>query len=1012
MVAVGRVGGSHRLVGDGSLVEFANRWLDHLEARQFSLGTVRGYAFDVVCLARFFDEVGIEWREVTPMDFFDWLEWQSRPATPTGETVVRLAVKRGAAPATMNRRVAAARGLFEHAVVCGVLDQNPVPAPRRSSGLRGRRQGLLGHVRVRRPAAPARLVRQARPLPESLAAEYVAVFLADLETHRDRAIVLLMLLGGLRAGEVRSLRLADIDVGLRRVKVTGKGSKQRVVPVDRSFFVELTAYLRMERPSGLSTSECFVVLRGPTTGRPMTEDGLRRIFRTHRARSGAIRVRPHRLRHTYGTELAAAGIDLLVLRELMGHAHVETTAAYVHLAPETVAAEWAPRQTGPAMTAVTRTLNAVDPSRDVLGDYERFVDSLDVTQSPRWQRHRAARGFLERYPDLDEWMRRPTNARLADLHRHKAWPLLTWLLVEGRLRADLELLLTKPAGVDLGMWWTDAQGDDVELAIGVAERLGWSTNWARQVIHHTAPVLCLWAGKGLTGLSDADFDAAAVEAERVNVAPSTRNRFAAALRQLCFQAGIVNEPPRDSKPPARTPAEHGAAIAQAEIRREVIRYAETISTTLRPATAQTRIKAIRVLCDWLAENHPDVTQLDHLDRSDHIEPFLAWSRTRPCRGPNGRGQTVGMTAFHHDLVNLRVFFEDIAEWGWPTAPQRRLLFLSDLPQLPEPTPRALTPDLDRALIAAVAGLDDPFARCGLTVLRATGMRAGELLDLELDCIVDFGAHGTWLRVPIGKLGTERMVPLDPQPLALLDGWITNRDPQRSLPHPRTGQPADFVFVERGRRIGAHRLRVGLATAVAAAGLTDRAGQPLHVTLHQLRHTFGTSLVNAGMSLPALMALLGHVTPEMTLRYAKLASPTIRAAYDTAMAKINSRRPIFTIPAGRTTTIPAKVDWLHSEMLKTRLAHGFCSRHPVAGACPYANICEQCENFDPDPDRQDTIAGQLADITTLQRDATQRGWHGEATRHQRVAEALDRHLRHLDLDTHTAPLALTPPPKAG
>jgi integrase len=75
---------------------------------------------------------------------------------------------------------------------------------------------------------------------------------------------------------------------------------------------------------------CFVVLRGPTAGQAMTEAGLRRIFRTHRARSGATRVRPHRLRHTFGTELAAAGIDLLALRELMGHASPETTAAYVH----------------------------------------------------------------------------------------------------------------------------------------------------------------------------------------------------------------------------------------------------------------------------------------------------------------------------------------------------------------------------------------------------------------------------------------------------------------------------------------------------------------------------------------------------------------------------------------------------------------------------------------------------------------------------------------------------------
>ena len=309
MVAVARVDGGHRLVGDGSLVEFANRWLGHLEGRQFSPATVRSYAFDVVCLARFFDEAAVDWRQANPTDFFDWLEWQRRPAATKGRQVVRLADKRGAAAASMNRRVAAARGLYEHAMICGVLDRNPVPAPRRSSGLRGSRQGLLGHVRTRRSAGSGRLVRQERRLPECLDSAEVAAFLSDLGTHRDRAMVLAMLLGGLRAAEVRSLRLADVDMGLRQVKVTGKGAKQRLVPVDRAFFTELASYLRVERPQGLSTPECFVVLRGPSAGSPMTEAGMRRIFRTHRARSGAARVRPHRLRHTFGSELVSCPVN-------------------------------------------------------------------------------------------------------------------------------------------------------------------------------------------------------------------------------------------------------------------------------------------------------------------------------------------------------------------------------------------------------------------------------------------------------------------------------------------------------------------------------------------------------------------------------------------------------------------------------------------------------------------------------------------------------------------------------
>jgi integrase/recombinase XerC len=72
----------------------------------------------------------------------------------------------------------------------------------------------------------------------------------------------------------------------------------------------------------------------------MTEAGTRSLFRCRRALTGAVRVRPHRLRHTYGTEVASAGTDLLVLRELMGHASPETTATYVHLSSATIADEY------------------------------------------------------------------------------------------------------------------------------------------------------------------------------------------------------------------------------------------------------------------------------------------------------------------------------------------------------------------------------------------------------------------------------------------------------------------------------------------------------------------------------------------------------------------------------------------------------------------------------------------------------------------------------------------------
>ena len=339
--AVERRDGGHRVTGSWDGCEAANAFLAHLEARAFSPATVRAYAFDLVNFARFLEDRGIDLAAVVPTDIFDWIDWQAVRRPSRDKVVVAITAGCGSAPASVNRRAAAVRAFFEHQVLAGARQENPVPAPRRGQGLRPKARGMLGHLGPGRPRQGGRLVRQERRLPESLEPGDVSVFLADLSTHRDRAIVLLMVFGGLRAAEVRSLRLADVDQGRRQVRVVGKGGRERTVPVDRAFFTELAAYLRVERPTGLETLECFVVLHGPTSGQALTEAGMRSVFRYHRTTSGATRVRPHRLRHTYGSELAAAGIDLLVLRDLMGHASPETTSGYVHLSNEHVAAEYA-----------------------------------------------------------------------------------------------------------------------------------------------------------------------------------------------------------------------------------------------------------------------------------------------------------------------------------------------------------------------------------------------------------------------------------------------------------------------------------------------------------------------------------------------------------------------------------------------------------------------------------------------------------------------------------------------
>jgi site-specific recombinase XerD len=84
----------------------------------------------------------------------------------------------------------------------------------------------------------------------------------------------------------------------------------------------------------------FVVAKGRNRGRPLTTAGLRTIFRYHRDRSGVAAAHPHALRHSFGTALAEAGVDLAVIQALLGHAHVDSSVGYIHLAPVRVRAAY------------------------------------------------------------------------------------------------------------------------------------------------------------------------------------------------------------------------------------------------------------------------------------------------------------------------------------------------------------------------------------------------------------------------------------------------------------------------------------------------------------------------------------------------------------------------------------------------------------------------------------------------------------------------------------------------
>ncbi len=118
-------GDGHRLDGDVEDVELVNAFLAHLSVRNFSSATRRAYAHDLLNFLRFLAGSALSLGRVRAMDLFDYLEWQTRPTCSPGLVVVRIDSRRGAGPATMNRRIAAVRGLFEYAMLSGTCGDNP-----------------------------------------------------------------------------------------------------------------------------------------------------------------------------------------------------------------------------------------------------------------------------------------------------------------------------------------------------------------------------------------------------------------------------------------------------------------------------------------------------------------------------------------------------------------------------------------------------------------------------------------------------------------------------------------------------------------------------------------------------------------------------------------------------------------------------------------------------------------------------------------------------------------------
>jgi integrase/recombinase XerD len=295
----------------GALVE---EFLRHLRTeRRLSPHTISAYSGDIRRFAGFLGREGIGVADFRRNHYLKYLI-HLREEGPSGagrerRSGVRV---RGMTARSAARNVSSLRAFFRFLVREGAVAENPV-------------------AEVRPP-------RLGRPLPKYLTVSQVRRLLdapdRSPEGVRDRAMLLLMYASGLRATEVVTLRMENVDRHAGFLRVLGKGSKERVVPVAERALEELSEYLSVVRPAFLKkrvVSALFLSKRG----KAITRQTLWNRVRLWALAAGIEeRISPHTLRHSFAGHLLAGGADLRAVQAMLGHADIATTQIYTHVTPD------------------------------------------------------------------------------------------------------------------------------------------------------------------------------------------------------------------------------------------------------------------------------------------------------------------------------------------------------------------------------------------------------------------------------------------------------------------------------------------------------------------------------------------------------------------------------------------------------------------------------------------------------------------------------------------------------
>jgi site-specific recombinase XerD len=317
----------YRLIDEKSEeITAVNEFLDAVSLRGLSTQTLRTYAYALLSVWRWMRRTAHSIEELTEAHLADYIHHLREDA----------AERKLPAPRSINLRLLVARSFYRFHTDRDLPRAARTPLQSIPVFVEASRVGMVASRRMGRPSLR---VKVSRRLVDPLGRDQVVKLFESFRTSRDLAIAALMLFCGLRSREVLSLRLGDVSFHEEEIRVWGKGDKDRVLPIAPYVRRALSSYLDLERPP-TKHDLLFVSLKAPRRGSPMTASGLREIFRYHRKRSGIHKGNPHRLRHTFATDMVREGMSLVVLKRLMGHTSIEMTLRYLNFSAEDVRVEF------------------------------------------------------------------------------------------------------------------------------------------------------------------------------------------------------------------------------------------------------------------------------------------------------------------------------------------------------------------------------------------------------------------------------------------------------------------------------------------------------------------------------------------------------------------------------------------------------------------------------------------------------------------------------------------------